>query len=328
MLNSKARHALLISLGICVFASFIAVGCGDTSGDPEEADLGSYYFADGGAGGNIAISVKGDLEVGETVGFTVTLNDPRGEPLSYVRLNCDTEKGVAILEPAEGGVAYEHTNAEGMMSGLLGGLSEGSYLIECRAPVEYNLVSRATIVVRGSAPENFSGWEGAAGGNLGGGRIIDPDVDNGAVRITEVTFQDIGQDSLYLDTVQNSDCDGDASTYDPEPFYFKTYTIKITNGSLETVFIDSVDIVVQDGRNVTMTQPVDLQIAAGGTASYTGQLTENGLAFAGTSYVAQNGTYPFSFTINGEAADSGDNFSITESQTVTWGNVNNCGSSS
>ena len=70
------------------------------------------------------------------------------------------------------------------------------------APTEYNLVTRASHVVRGTAPENFSGWEGAAGGNLGGGRIIDPDVDTGAVRITEITYQDLGTDSLYLDTYQ------------------------------------------------------------------------------------------------------------------------------
>ncbi len=326
MLNSKAGHTLLISLGLCIVASFIAVGCGDTGGDPKEAGLGSYYFADGAAGGNIAISVKGDLKVGETVGFSVTLNDPRGEPLSYVRVNCDTEKGLSILEPAEGGVAYEHTNAEGMMSGLLGGLAEGSYIIECRAPVEYNLMSRATIVVRGSAPENFQGWPGAAGGNLGGGRIIVPDVDTGAVRITEITYQDLGEDTLYLDTVQDPDCDPDTAGDQIEPFYFKTYTIKIANDSLETVFIDSIDIVVQDGRDVNMTQAVDLQIAPGGTASYTGQLTENGLLLAGTSVTAINGTYPLAFTIKGETADSGDSFSVTESQTVTWANVDNCDS--
>jgi hypothetical protein len=74
-----------------------------------------------------------------------------------------------------------------------------------------------------------------------------------------------------------------------------------------------------------MTQPVDLEIAPRSTASYTGQLTDgNPKFYAGTAFLAIDGTFPISFTIGGEGADSGDGFSVTESQTVTFTALDNC----
>lgn len=173
MWNKKLLGSLaIVSLGAILAA---VSGCGDSDGgsDEESAANNDNYVADGGAGSSIAISVKGRLTVGGTAGFSVILVDPYGLPLERIPVVCDTEEGIAILEPIQGGIAVEHTDQNGQMSGLLGGERPGSYMLECRAADSFGLVARTTLKITGDVPNGFTGFTGAVGGNLGGGRVVD-----------------------------------------------------------------------------------------------------------------------------------------------------------
>ncbi len=166
MLKLKMSRMLLASLGILLSASLLMAGCGDSEGDPEEARLGDSYVS---PEGSIKLEVEGgnELEVMTYKPFKVTLLDSQGSPIPYVKIMCDTERGLSIVEPT---TRVEHTNASGIMSGFVGGVSVGSYLMECRAPVEYKLRARYSIKVVSKGGTSSAGT--GAGGNLGGGTSI------------------------------------------------------------------------------------------------------------------------------------------------------------
>ena len=321
------------------------VGCntgGDTDGGPANDDTlpGGQFVSDGGAGGSLSISLTGPLTTAGTTGFFVTATDPSGAPLAFIRIFCETEKGIAILEPISGGTSFEHTGPDGVMSGLLGGLVPGSYILECRAPEGFNLVAREQIIIRGSVPDGFVGFPGATGGNLGGDRLVDrtPDEDDGAVRISSVTISD-GGDAVPggpIDLVQ-SICDigtdGISGTSDDEiePFFFTRYSLTIANDSPERVFIGSLTITISDGRPATSSQVVTVEVPPGGSAVIDGLLTDlvvsgtigGSKTLAGSSFVLLPGTFPVTIALSG-TDESGSSISLTDSFSLTFDSVNNC----
>jgi hypothetical protein len=265
----------------------------------------------------------------------VVATDPQGNPLQYTRIFCESEHGIAILEPSNGGVAFEHTNAEGMMSGVLGGLTPGSYILECRAPVGLNLVARTQLVVTGEVPPGFDGWPGAAGGNLGGGLIVDPPEEDLAIQQILVTDAGNPQGSPNgpIDITFNPDCNGDGILTDPEPYIFNDYIVKLINGREDRVFVDTVSFTVEDptipGGVTVTTQFNNLLIAGGASADLVGTFTStlggSGVTkvWPGTSTTVNAGVYNVNFTIRGET-DSGDSFTIRGSINVNVASVNNC----
>ena len=143
MLKSKFGRVLVGILATSLFA-VTYVGCqggGDTDGNPDSAGVGSQLVSDGGSGSTLTISATGPIPVGSTIPFTVTAIDPNGAPLAFIRISCESESGIAILEPSRGGGAFESTGSAGVMSGVLGGLTPGSYVLECRGPEGFNLVA-------------------------------------------------------------------------------------------------------------------------------------------------------------------------------------------
>ena len=312
MLNHKVANSILAATAGMLCAALLAVGCGSTDGGSavdNDAGLGIQYVSDGGAGGSIAIDVKDSLAVGGTAAFSVSVKDPRGEPIAFTRVFCESEHGIAILEPSKGGVAFEHTDMYGNMSGVLGGVSKGSYVLECRAPIEYNLIARVTVKITGDAPAGFTGFPGAAGGNLGGGRIVPPSTDE--LRITKITFTDLGEESLFLDNQQNANCDGDSSTYDPEQFTVKTYKLSLYNGTQNTITIKGVSYV---SGTETSNQSVEFEIAAGGTTIYEGQYET----------AQSTALYNVQFTVTAETVNSSNEITVTGTQAVEWLNIDNC----
>ncbi len=174
------RLGKLIAVAAVITAGAFA-GCnnsqGDTDGGTATDNLGTgdIPVSDGGFGAKLVLDIEDDdINVGDTTGYFVIVTDPRGQPLPFRRVFCESELGIAILEPSKGGVAFEHTDAGGRMSGRVGGLNAGSYIMECRLEEGFNLVDRKTMRIRGPVPDGFAGFPGAAGGNLGGGRI-EPD---------------------------------------------------------------------------------------------------------------------------------------------------------
>lgn len=148
---------------------------GDTDGGSAVSNLGNGNapVSNGGFGAKLTIDVVGDdsnIEVGEIRGYRVVATDPRGLPLANQRVFCESERGIAILEPSSGGVAFEHTSDDGHMSGKIGCITSGSFLFECRLDQGFNLVDRVHLICRGDTTAYFPG---AAGGHLGGGNLVE-----------------------------------------------------------------------------------------------------------------------------------------------------------
>lgn len=175
--NSYSVIGKFIGVFALVAAGALAAcnnGQGDTDGGSAVGNLGTGNLpvSDGGFGAKLVIDVEAPddiLQVGEVTGYFVTATDPQGLPLANRRVFCNSELGIAILEPAAGGVAFEHTDDGGKMSGKIAGITQGSYLFECRLEQGFNLVARKHLRVRGSGVASFPG---AAGGTLGGGQIV------------------------------------------------------------------------------------------------------------------------------------------------------------
>ena len=283
MVKSRFVRALIVIIASAALIVTVFGACkkGSTDGgtaaqDDGSGGLGSQFVSDGGAGGTLTLTITGGLTVAGTTGFRVTATDPAGRPLAFIRIFCESELGIAILEPNSGGVAFESTGPDGLMSGVIGGLLPGSFIMECRGPQGFNLVARAQVVIRGSIPSGFDGFPGAAGGNLGGGSFVDPDpdiTDGTGVIIASVTYTDVAGTTTGgpLDTAQIPDCDGVATTIDPEPLSNTNYGITVTNNSGLLIFIDSVRIdYVGSVMGSTGTQPQIIDIPAGSSATISG----------------------------------------------------------
>lgn len=338
MLESKFGR-VIAGVGLLTLSTAaLLVGCsGSGTGDGEGNDtseIGQQYISDGAAGSTIQILIgegagEADpaISVAETKGFRVILKDPNGLPLDNVQVFCESEHGIAILEPSKGGVAFEHTNDNGIMSGVIGGLTAGSYMFQCEGPQGYNLETQVHIRVSGEAPQGFTGWEGAAGGNLGGGRIVESTT--GEVSLDQVQIITNNSTSAstvaHIDNVQGT-CG--TTTITAEPFFYDDYTLTITNSSGEAVQLETVSFTVSNGVTST-TQLNGLVIEAGATDTISGPLTDGSAspkAWAGTgsSLSGLDTTLSITFTVTGEGATSGESFSESQSIAVTGGNVDNC----
>jgi hypothetical protein len=290
MLKSNFGRALVGILATSLFA-ITYVGCNgngrDTSGD-SQSDVVGQFVSDGGAGATLTINATGPIAVGQRISFTVTALDPSGLPLSFIRISCESEEGIAILEPSRNGVAFESTGAGGVMSGVLGGLVPGSYVLECRGPQGFNLVDRISLLVVGSA-DGFDGFPGAAGGELGGGLLVD------APETAGLELGDEDQLSRTSACAQN-------------------YALTLSNTGAETLNLDSVTVSVPS-LGVANTTPLDgAAVAAGESVDLAGELSEGG---------ALSGTVEVIFVVRGTTA-SGAGVTTTTAATYTFGDVNNC----
>ena len=329
----------IVSLVIAGLAVLASCSGGSTSGDSSSDLVGTQFVADGGAGSTLSISVTGTLTTAGTTGFFVRALDPQGQPLAFIKIFCDTESGIAIIEPAEGGVAVETTDSNGSLSGVLGGLTPGSYIMRCEAANGFGLVAHTAIIVRGDVPENFAGFPGAAGGNLGGGRVIDQTpstVDDGGIFISSVGFVDAGQSTTgphqQLDMQRDicariSTTDGTIQSCTAEPFFFKNYNIGVTNNTNEFIQVQTISFTI--GGTTPLSSPAlaqTAQIDSGGSTTLVGSLTQNGSVLSGTSTaIGIRGTVDVDVTVAG-VTETGQSFTVTGSTPITFGNVNNCGS--
>lgn len=319
----------MIAISLMVFGA--ACNKGSTEGDSETAGIGDHFVSDGGSGGSIELELTGDLSVGGQTGFFVRLRDPQGQPLEFVRVFCESERGLAIIEPSSGGVAYESTGADGNMSGVVGGLLPGSFLLECRAPQGYNLVARQTVRVTGTVPDGFAGFPGAAGGNLGGGVIIDNSPDSDDIALAAFTVNDGEDDVTAVDIIQTSDCDGDVDTVDPEPFYASTFTITVRNPTGQRLFIETVGLSVAQSSTVTsLVELATCEVAPNSSATCTGPFADfsgstlDDKALAGSGVSFEVGTFNVSAEVSG-TTENGESFTLTGGRALTFDGFNNCG---
>jgi len=279
----KTGRSLFVVLVLCL--SVYAFGCGgrgDTANNNDpNAGSGTPFVSDGGSGSTLKIEFEGsgnELGVTQQREFKVIATDPQGNPLSYIRVFCESERGIAILEPSSGGVAFESTSLNGIMSGVIGGLAPGSYLMECRGPQGFNLIARASLKITGEVPEGFAGFPGAAGGNLGGGFLFDPPTSDELV-VVEVLFSTISnpEPSRVADVDLNQGvCVGPPPF--PEPYGPDNFVMSVTNTFIERVTLLSVELEVPNGQGATF---VTEQQLAGLVIPGQGSLENNSLQFIG-----------------------------------------------
>jgi hypothetical protein len=228
-------------------------------------------------------------------------------------------------------VAFEHTGADGRLSGVLGGLTQGSFLIECRLEEGFNLVARKGLKIVGDIPVGFAGFPGAAGGHLGGGLV--PDFPEGTNEANVV----VG-DNNTVDIIRDLDCNNDnnppsTGVFDVEPFSPDTYTITVKNGNAnQALTIDTVTFEAA-GAESDRSFTSDVTIPAGGTGTVSGTYTDL-LAtsavnvvkvFNSTDTQLTLGSFPVRFVLRGTTED-GERVNISETVTVQHVDIDNCGS--
>ena len=321
-------------------------GQGSTDGGSgaDNNSRGSVFVADETTTGGIDIEVEEEsIAVGDTSGFLVRVQNARQEGVSNINVACDSEAGVAIIEPQTG---YELTNASGVMSGRIGCERPGSFQLVCRLSVGANKRKFVSVRCTGDIPSGFQGFPGAAGGGLGGGVQNN---DDGDVRITSAGFIDDG-DSLNadvatgesIDIVQDFDCDNDPATVDVEPFYDTYVKLKVQNNLAERVRFSylqySVPNVDGSGSEFTskrlgITQEIDSSLASGGGSTTTIFVpvfkVYNGGKFVGDPLgvgiqITNASFQTVSFSLVGETA-SGDPVEVTAQSTASFGGFIRCG---
>ncbi len=330
----KMIAALVVSSVALI--TFAACNQGSTDGqDLEQTGFGEHPVSDGGFGAKLTIETEGkEIPTAGRIEFHVHAVDPQGLPLAFRRVFCESEKGIAILEPSSGGVAFEHTNINGYMSGVLGGVFPGSFLLECRLEEGFNLVARKSFRVVGDVPPGFLGFPGAAGGNLGGGVVIEnPDQEPRPLTVEILAFPNSTVNG-QVDISQSFDCSGNGrpgeNAGDIEPFGFDNYRVTIKNPTNEPVLIREVKFIVHlTGSDVESGDlGTTITVDAAGQGSTTGTFTEftssGSKTFVTTNVAVPLGTYNVEFVATGEGTLSGDDFRVEGSVAATFGHVDNC----
>jgi hypothetical protein len=150
--------------------------------------------------GGMSIEIENaSIPVGDTSSFFVSVKNARQQPVSNINVVCDSEQGLAIIEPSSG---YELTNSEGVLSGVIGCAAPGSLQLVCRLSVGANRRQFASVRCTGDVPSGFQGFPGAGGGGLGGGVQTN---DDGDARINSADFPE--QDDLSSSATENGSID-------------------------------------------------------------------------------------------------------------------------
>jgi hypothetical protein len=254
--NSYVQFGALVTLAIL---SGCLGGQGSTDGgsaaDPNYQD-GVFVAGDDTTGSMTLELETNTLSVGGTTGFFVRVVNSNSEPVPHMNVACDSEVGIAILEPQ---VGYELTNANGVMSGSIGCENAGSFQLVCRLTVGANRRKFASVRCTGSIPAGFQGFPGAAGGGLGGGAQT---ADDGDVSIVQAGFDDTNTvaaavlaPASSIDINQIADCDPSTTAFNPEPFYDTYAVLRVQNTLPEQVSFESLQYTVSnvDGQGTDFT---------------------------------------------------------------------------
>lgn len=342
MKNNTVRT---LTFGAALVGIGVALACcsggtdGDTAGDSAVND----FVGGAGTSGDIKLSVNDtDFSVSETVGFGVKVTDAQGNGVQGIKVSCDSETGVSILEPTTGS---EITDAGGNISGVIGCKAPGSYQFACRLPVGANMRRFVDIKCRGPIPDGFTGWDNAAGGGLGGGSDTSGSggvggTDTDGVRISQMVFIDdgsVGSEpstvSFSIDVIQGicTSTEGDTPptptpTPTPvitlEPFFDTVGIMKVNNNTNQTVFCNTASFKVADA-GVAANSGTDF---VSGTLSVLGEADAvEGGGGSGTFRVLVFDVVDGAKRFFGSTTDLPDNYGF-KSVTMTLNCVNDLGS--
>lgn len=339
--NSSKRFLIIPLLTTAAMLSLVSCG-GDTGGDGETFD-GSSYNDDNSGDVRLDI-VESRLPVGGTSGFRVQVLNSAGQAVPNIQIACDTETGLALLEPTSG---FELTDSTGHMSGRVGCVTPGSYQIGCRLPVGTNQRDFQTIICEGPVPAGFNGFPGAGGGSLGtgtgtGGAV--PPANNGTILITSVVASENDSDTISIDVEQGTcgreDQNGDGDTTDDGDFKPEEYTdtiLKFTvkNETAEAINLSSFsyDISGASGSGTSFSSN-ELAFVSGGNVPAGSSVTLTGLFLragggrkffngSSTAISTSTGFRNVSITLFGTAA-SGQSVTAEATVGLSFNNFNKC----
>lgn len=312
---------------------FAACNGGKTSGGGDSGKEGQFVSTDS-TSGTIALSVKStSLPIGGTAGFFATVKDVNGAPVNGLRIACDSEVGLALIEPTTG---FELTDGFGNMSGVVGCEAPGSFQLACRLPVGGNKRQFATIICTGDVPSDFTGFPGAGGGGLGGGvDTTDSQDDDFSVRISGINFYDSGNTTSATTSIDTSQ--GTCGTSDPEPFFDSMVGFELVNNTSSVVRIESFTYTVANfdgaGNSYTSSRIFFLGEAKsvdpnGGATEVVGlfiEATSGGAKrfFGRSDTITSLGFKNITFNVRG-ITSAGETVNITATAAVSFNSFNRC----
>jgi hypothetical protein len=338
-MNSK-RLSVVVATSI-VGIAIGGCGGGNTDGGSQSFD-GQIFVSDEDTVGRVEIALgESSLPVGATADFQAFARTSSGAPIGNMRLVCDSEAGVRILEPVSSDIpprAFQLTNNAGAISGVIGCDAPGSFAFGCRMPTGANRRQFVTVKCSGDRPAGFSGFPGSAGGGLGGGAVTPPDEASGIIRVTNVRFTPIGAsatpaNSEAIDVVRDNCVTCSDLSQTPEPFSDDYVTLTIRSTSPSRVALTGVQYAVAGiGKSEVLPVTAEIAPATGGANS---EATVSVLVFraavpfkefvigSGREISDDTGFKGVTFTVFGETAQ-GKLVSASGSTTLSFGNFNNC----
>jgi hypothetical protein len=344
-IKNATRTGLVAALATILAGCLGGQGSTDGGSGAEGDFRDNVFVSDETTTGGMTLEVESSsIDVGDTSSFVVHVRNARQEPVSNVNVICDTEGGLALIEPSSG---YALTNGDGAMSGVVGCEAPGSLQLVCRLSIGANRRQFASVRCTGDVPSGFQGFPGAGGGGLGGGVQTN---DDGDVRITQASFIDESGGSSSssttssIDIVQNSDCNGDGVRTDFEPFYDTYIEIKVQNNRSETVRFSYLQYTISnvDGQGTEFTSKrlglsteseAGAASGGGGTTSITMPIFK---AFGGGKFVGDPlgvglqivnpALLTTKFVLVGETS-SGEPVELSARATASFGSFNRCPSS-
>lgn len=328
---NKSFKSLLFS-GM-VAATFIVTGCdsGDTSTEDRVDDSATQFVADESNTGTIDLKIKDDpVAVGSTGRFIVEVRDSTGTPVRNVRIACDSEGALAILDPTTGSAL---TDDFGNMSGTFGCEAPGSFQLGCRLPIGANRRDFEIVHCTGDIPEGFTGFGESGGSGVGGGvDTTDESINESSnVRINTIRWIDGTEQEpgTSIDNFFNPDCDGDATTPDPEFFTDTLIAINMENSGETTFRADSFRFTARQNEGGFRYESPSLGVTSdipGGSSTTINSLfadAANDKRFVGDTRAIPSGTYTVNVTVFGRDG-SGNRVRISGSSVVSVDNFNNC----
>lgn len=339
MRNNTTKLSLLRKIVVC--ACLVGLwGCsGDTDGGPAgDEDFGGSQFV-GEDSGSIDIDIENtdnQIAVSDTSSFRVHVRDANSGGVPQIKVSCDSEDGVAILEPTQG---VEFTDEFGNMSGRIGCTRPGSFQFGCRLPVGGNLRSFTTVKCTGDVPTGFGGFPGAAGGGIGGGVSVGgPNgADSDTVRITTLSFVDLGDSgtaSTSIDTQQDV-----CESTEAEPFFDTLLNVTVVNNSATLIRFTKLSYAVDNatGSNSAVLNSRELSLIGESAALAAGESsTVTSLVFDASggrkAFVGQGGNSLIPVSLGFRTVtvrlfgttDLGEEVIITGRTTLSFDDFDNC----
>ncbi|MEZ4754370.1 MAG: hypothetical protein R3A13_08700 [Bdellovibrionota bacterium] len=333
--NTSRLNSICMFL-ILSYALLLLAGCnGNTSSNDEISDDSrndDIFVAEN--SGSVSVSTSSDsVGVADTTSFTVEVKGSDGTPQSDVVVICDSEAGLAIIEPNTGrGI----TDGFGSYSGTLGCAAPGSFRFGCRTQ-GIGLRELITVKCEGGIPDGFVGFPGAGGGGLGGGVSDVDDEISGDSRISAIAVYDRGtigtEQSPEIDIGQNTCVDGTETT--PEPFFNTFIGLTVVNNSNVAIRFNKMTYQVENTNSGQFnSNEISVIGQAGSTVDPEGGEVEFSAIFAeanaggkrfigASSNIAFSGTRNVTFRMTGTST-AGDSVTVSGRLAINFNNFNNC----